>query len=42
LVKQIAEQTYDYFNQFRIKQLDQEAGDFEKIIEQVSTHEEQK
>ncbi|GAF90041.1 unnamed protein product, partial [marine sediment metagenome] len=42
LAKQIAEQTYDQFNQLRIQQSDQEPGDFEKIIEKVSTHEEQK
>ncbi|NQT58881.1 MAG: virulence RhuM family protein, partial [Bacteroidetes bacterium] len=35
LAKQIAEQTYDQFNQMRIKQSDMQDGDFERAIKKI-------
>ena len=39
VAKQIAEQTYDQFNQMRIKQSDRQDGEFEKAIKHISINE---
>lgn len=36
LAKQIAEQTYDRFNQMRIEQTDKQEGDFERAVKKIS------
>jgi len=42
LAKQIAEQTYDQFNQMRIEKSDKLDGDFEKAIKKIPAHKDKK